>query len=522
MLLKLLIVTVSLAVAVHGNLSEEELALFEKYGDLFKDHEESLNRKKRQDIGPVISTKDGDVIIQVDSDKQMVLSIGGNAVDIGGIPAEVRNYSDDTLKSFATGFQTARINDNTDALLTYFNKTFLDNERVAKESIGQIADDLQETNDELKQDVEDSLAETTAVLKKQLTETANLLKSQMAGLALKNKALEDKLDAIGSNADGKTEENAGTSCKAIKAQYKDSKDGVYYLKNSVPLAGSTGRYVHGVLKVYCSFSDGWTYNNTKGGLFYMTYEDGQTEPYTLTTHKAQYEFSCYGAAGGRGYTENRQHGGWGGMAKGFKSFAAGTTLFMYPGGRGAKGYLADNSIHDELYDQRYHFGGWNGGGVGTRGGSGGGGATDIRTIIGDTRSTKENTQSLDSRILVGGGGGGCGYDDCGHRGGFGGDTTGEGQRGQNGGTQSRGGTNNCGHPKSYGEFGRGGNCELSRTRNDGGGGGAGWYGGSGACSTNRPGAGGSSYVGKMESAGRGFKRGANTGNGYITYRWRDL
>jgi len=538
MLLKLLFVA-ALAASTKADLTEEELALFEKYGDLFKEHQDQLNdRSRRQIIGPVVQTKDGNIVIQVESDKQMILKIGNDKpVDIAGIPDEVRGYSDDTLKSFATGFQTARVNDNTDALLTYFNKTFLDNEREAKESIGQVADDLQEANDEMKQDVADSLTATTTKLNAELAQTAKLLTDQMASLVAKNdalkkeisgsvtdklKALEDKLDAVGSNSDGKTEGNAGATCKAIKAQYKDSKDGVYYLKNSVPLAGSTGRYVHGVLKVYCSFSDNWTYNNTKGGLFYMTYEDGQSEPYTLITQKAQYEFSCYGAAGGRGYHENRQHGGWGGMAKGLKSFAAGITLFMYPGGRGAKGWKADNGANDEYFDQRYHFGGWNGGGIGTQGGSGGGGSTDIRTMRADPRSIKGNTLSLNSRMLVGGGGGGCGHNDCDHRGGHGGDATGETQRGMYGGSQSAGGRNYCNHNFPFGEFGHGGNVQLDHTRNDGGGGGGGWYGGSGACSSNRPGAGGSSYYSKMEGNGRGFRRGINHGNGYVTYRWRDL
>lgn len=513
--------TVSIAVnyAKAQVLTDEELELFEKYGDLFKKYSESENyRKRREGSGPVIQTQDGNVVVQVDNDKQMIIKVGDDdPVDIAGIPSVVRNYSDDTLKSFGLGFQTARANDHTQDLLKYFNRTFMDNERVAKEELVELSKNLQSS-------VTAALSTTAEQLNAKMALNSQLVADEISRMKVQNDEFQSKinsrLDVLSSNGDGKTELNAATSCKAIKDKFQNSADGVYYIKNNVR-SGVLGYYTQSYLKVFCSFSDGYTYNETKGNLFVIPYYDGQTEPYEFVTMKAQYDFTCYGAAGGRGFTENRQHGGYGGMARGYKSFPAGVTLYMYPGGRGGLGWRADDSTMDDVFDQRYHYGGWNGGGRGTRGGSGGGGATDIRLLRDDVRSKRMHQASLNSRILTAGGGGGCGYDDCGHRGGHGGDTTGEGQRGQYGGTQSQGGRNDCGHSYAYGQFGIGGNIQVSHSRNDGGGGGGGWYGGSASCTSNNPGAGGSSRNVAMDG-GKQMARGRNPGNGYVTYRWKDL
>ena len=165
---------------------------------------------------------------------------------------------------------------------------------------------------------------------------------------------------------------------------------------------------------------------------------------------------------------------------------------------------------------KHNYGGFNGGGEATRGGSGGGGGTDVRLRPGD----------WNSRIIVAGGGGGCGYNGCEDAGGDGGGLKGENSNGREnnkdsfGGTQTAGGKNQCNNAKTFGEFGKGGSFD---DENDGGGGGGGWFGGSGACGDNTPGAGGSSYYAKMEVNGYlKTAASANTngdGNGYIQYRF---
>ena len=122
--------------------------------------------------------------------------------------------------------------------------------------------------------------------------------------------------------------------------------------------------------------------------------------------EAEYHFTLYGAAAGTGISTD---GGYGGVAEGARSFDPGTTLYVVVGGEGDSGGTADTGSCNT------RIGGFNGGGRGSQGGSAGGGGTDLRLTVGD----------LDSRILVAGGGGGCGYESCFFYGGDGGGLAGE-------------------------------------------------------------------------------------------------
>jgi hypothetical protein len=153
---------------------------------------------------------------------------------------------------------------------------------------------------------------------------------------------------------------------------------------------------------------------------------------------------------------------------------------------------------------------FNGGahGTGATGASGtGGGATDFRLLGGDW----DNASSLNSRILVAGGGGGTGYDSNGG-GGYGHGGAGGGLTGDNGGVyniavggkgggQTSGGTGvtHGAYTSSDGSFGKGSNGN-SNTNVAGGGGG--YYGGSGAARQISSlgaggGGGGSSFISGM-------------------------
>ncbi len=172
------------------------------------------------------------------------------------------------------------------------------------------------------------------------------------------------------------------------------------------------------------------------------------------------------------------------------------TLYIYVGERGY------NTTY--LYDP--NSGGYNGGGLsgyatddtGVFVWTGGGGATDIRTVKG----TWNNTASLRSRIMVSGGGGGTGGLTGTQAGGLIGYNGGYYQSNPysspytvaTGGTQTSGGTGGVGALTGYsGTFGIGGNVNGIW----GSGGGGGYYGGGGASNNAHvvgSGAGGSSYI----------------------------
>ncbi len=207
------------------------------------------------------------------------------------------------------------------------------------------------------------------------------------------------------------------------------------------------------------------------------------------------------AWGAQGGTTN---GGLGGYATGTLSVSQGQTLYLYVGGQGGTSQT----------------GGFNGGGIGgydTNGsgtiGSGGGGASDVRT----------GSNGLANRVLVAGGGGGrCPMSD----GGSGGGTNGSDAidvntgYGGHGGTQSAGGTAHTNRNATDGGWGYGGNGSTNYNAWGGGGGGGGYYGGGGGTSTvdhgsgySGGGGGGSSYLGGVTSGST--TSGQRTGDGRI-------
>lgn len=171
---------------------------------------------------------------------------------------------------------------------------------------------------------------------------------------------------------------------------------------------------------------------------------------SVTLKPGKYVLECWGAQGGGRQNDSNidsANGGAGGYSIGTLILLQSTTLYIYVGGMG-------KSVGSGLAE-----GGFNGGGCaygsGTNEpGNGGGGATDIRL----------NQDSLYSRVIVAGGGGGAG-EDSGDVPGYGGGTSGGTSSGHGAAaTQTSTGTG--------GVFGYG-----AHTRYDGGAGGGGWYGG---------------------------------------------
>jgi hypothetical protein len=242
----------------------------------------------------------------------------------------------------------------------------------------------------------------------------------------------------------------------------------------------------------------FAYNGTDG-------HDGSAQTFTAPA-SGYYELQTWGAGGGYGSTG----GARGGYAVGAIYLNQDQTVYVYVGGRG--NYTADNAT------TRLQSGGWNGGGTATHTTSTntgtGGGATDIRTAAASASDpTVWNDQtSLQSRVIVAGGGGGtAGYWDsalhqpvlAGSGGGINGGaidvtyTTGNGTNHYQatGGSQTAAGCGATTGPdyqtSSCGAFGVGASDDRS-------GGGGGWYGGG---STGLTSAGGSGYIGGVRSFG---------------------
>ena len=207
--------------------------------------------------------------------------------------------------------------------------------------------------------------------------------------------------------------------------------------------------------------------------------------YTAILNSGKYLFSAWGASGGGDL------GGKGGFTSAVFAIKAKTTFYIYVGGNGS--FL--NTVRTP--------GGYNGGGEGGKnysdylynylGGGSGGGATDIRTVPGNWN----DTDSLESRILVAGAGGGA----CGSRwqsGGYGGGLT--------AGNSEKGDDSACkwvlseGASQDKGNLGKGGDAKVKTTTGSckvegNGGGGGGYRGGIAADNNyNTGGGGGSSFV----------------------------
>ncbi|WP_018112715.1 glycine rich domain-containing protein, partial [Clostridioides difficile] len=186
----------------------------------------------------------------------------------------------------------------------------------------------------------------------------------------------------------------------------------------------------------------------------------------------KYKFECWGARGGALGTpfESGFYYGYGGYCSGEITLKKETTLYLYVGIDGRKGYN------------------FNGAGYGN--GASGGGATDIRLIGG----TWDNEQGLLSRIIVAGGGGGTydkqhGGDGGGLKGTLGTSSTGAAAHG---GTQFEGGRGRDKDGSCDGFFGKGATPENPSSQSGGGGG---WFGGAYPAS--------------------GFGNGSGGGSGYV-------
>lgn len=199
---------------------------------------------------------------------------------------------------------------------------------------------------------------------------------------------------------------------------------------------------------------------------------------SVTLPKGTYKLECWGAQGGNCYWSSVERpGSLGGYSSGILKITSKTNLFCYVGGAGERRTIVSMG-----------GGGFNGGGhaysyTSSNPSGAGGGGSDIRI----------GTDSLYSRVIVAGGGGGAGYDNSGNYG-YGGGTVGgtqtvnsNSERQANGGSQTNGGINKSGYTTS-GAFGVGGNGTQQWTS----GGGGGWYGGAG-CYCDYAG-GGSGYV----------------------------
>ena len=116
---------------------------------------------------------------------------------------------------------------------------------------------------------------------------------------------------------------------------------------------------------------------------------GNVQAYTIPV-TGTYRIELWGASGG---DVGPYKGGLGGYTSGYIHLQEGQVLYFYVGGEGSQSSI----------------GGWNGGGDLTSGqeafGASGGGATDVRLVSG----AWNNIDSLKSRIMVAGGGGGANY-----------------------------------------------------------------------------------------------------------------
>ncbi|MFT8638999.1 glycine-rich protein [Bifidobacterium sp.] len=224
----------------------------------------------------------------------------------------------------------------------------------------------------------------------------------------------------------------------------------------------------------------WDYSNQGKGQAFIAPENGV------------YRFEAWGASGGNAtqYGATLPAGGKGGYSQGVIELNKGDVFYAYVG---------------------QYLQGFNGGGVTGGGSSGrGGGATDYRIVKSAEVDGWSGVESLNSRVVVAGGGGGAGSDGNGSRFALGGSAGGlngfDGMShlvnsvnyfGTGASQTAAGGTNTTctnGCPTASG-FGVGGSSSAGNT----GGGGSGWYGGGGggrhpAQAGANSGGGGSSFI----------------------------
>ena len=220
-------------------------------------------------------------------------------------------------------------------------------------------------------------------------------------------------------------------------------------------------------------------SDSSGSYLLLTYKN---EPYEYVLLQGSYFFELWGASGGG------RNPGYGAYVSGSISFSKPQKLYFYIGQKGVNG---KNTA-------------FNGGGSGVQYGSSGGGATDIRL----EHHSIGSFNSLKSRIIVAGGGGGSQSTDAYNcQGGSAGILEGlDGSQAKlndattitlaKGGEQTIGGEGGQGSSNGEkGKFGEGGDGSVGNTNGNGGGGG--YFGGGGSATGKRitgSGAGGSSYI----------------------------
>ncbi len=198
---------------------------------------------------------------------------------------------------------------------------------------------------------------------------------------------------------------------------------------------------------------------------------GKEQAFTVPAGVGSVHVVAIGGGGGVGASFGGSPGGAGGLGAIVSSnlgVQAGETLYVEVGGNGHAGEGAEE-------------------GEGEEGGGGGGGASDVRTVSIGAEPSPGSKASLESRLLVAGGGGGGGVGDClSGSGGAGGNVGDEGDEGfgcaafggsGGAGTSTKGGAGGTSSQNKAGEEGALG--AGGRGSQSGGGGGGGLYGGGG-------------------------------------------
>ncbi|MDO4322188.1 MAG: glycine-rich protein [Lachnospiraceae bacterium] len=238
--------------------------------------------------------------------------------------------------------------------------------------------------------------------------------------------------------------------------------------------------------VYAAWTAKWNYDYTGSRAVFTAPFDGY---YKLEAWGAQ-----GGGAGNDNLTPKPTNGSKGGYSGGIVQLKKGEVLYVYVGGAGesAKCINWNNKIPDAK-------GGWNGGGHGTHdrndneAGGGGGGATDFRRIDASSESawcdvpegstdyaSYASDESLLSRILVAGGGGGAGFTNPNSEDGYGGGEQGGALYGTASVNIPKAGQSGTGASQYGGMFGKGADAwgrQSFDTYTGQGGGGGGYYGG---------------------------------------------
>ena len=230
-------------------------------------------------------------------------------------------------------------------------------------------------------------------------------------------------------------------------------------------------------------------------LQYPCDEGTDCTPYEVELPKGKYKFQVIGAAGGITSGEPAEIRGRGGYSEGIYHVTKTIEkLYVYIGGAGG----GSTSMK-----------GYNGGGTSYGSASPGGGATDIRTVGG----AWDDIDSLESRLIVAGGGGGTRYQ---YKAGSGGGENGsQGQHLSEDNIPCYGGQEKCegkkGSKSNEGKLGKGADANQWGENNGAGGGGGGYFGGGSAAKS--AGSGGSGYIGKMLSP-KSTSVSSNLGNGF--------